>query len=81
MPDGTATRVVQLAKDAGIAMTAAGAAYPYGQDPRDRSIRIAPTFPPPEEVATAIDGLATCVLLAALERSGARRLIHLSLTV
>jgi DNA-binding transcriptional MocR family regulator len=68
VPDGTATRVVQLAKDAGIAMTAAGAAYPYGRDPRDRSIRIAPTFPPPDEVAAAIDGLATCVLLAALEQ-------------
>ncbi len=68
VPDGSATRVVQLAKEAGIAMTAAGAAYPYGRDPRDRSIRIAPTFPPPEEVATAIEGLATCVLLAALEQ-------------
>src|ERR687894_442752 len=51
--DGTATRVVELAKDAGIAMTGAGAAFPYGRDPRDRTIRIAPTFPPPDEVATA----------------------------
>jgi DNA-binding transcriptional MocR family regulator len=68
VPDGTATRVVQLAKDAGIAMTGAGAAYPYGRDPRDHSIRIAPTFPPLEEVGVAIDGLATCVLLAALEQ-------------
>ncbi len=66
--DGTATRVVELAKQAGIVMTAAGAAYPYGIDPRDRNIRIAPTMPRPEDVAAAIDGLATCVLLAAAEQ-------------
>ena len=66
--DGTATRVVALAKDAGIAMTGAGAAYPYGRDPRDRNIRIAPTMPSPESVAAAIEGLTTCVLLAALEQ-------------
>jgi len=66
--DGTATRVVELAKAAGIAMTGAGAAFPYGRDPRDRNIRIAPSFPPPDEVAAAIDGLATCVLLAATEK-------------
>jgi DNA-binding transcriptional MocR family regulator len=74
VPDGTATRVVALAKDAGIAMTGAGAAFPYGRDPRDRNIRIAPTFPSPEEVATAIEGLCTCVLLAATEQvEGSRR--------
>jgi DNA-binding transcriptional MocR family regulator len=66
--DGTATRVVALAKQAGIAMTGAGAAFPYGRDPRDRNIRIAPTFPSSDEVAVAIDGLATCVLLAASEK-------------
>ena len=66
--DGTATRVVELAKRAGIAMTGAGAAFPYGRDPGDRNIRIAPSFPSPEEVAAAIDGLATCVLLAATEK-------------
>ena len=66
--DHTATRVVALAKEAGIAMTGAGAAFPYGNDPRDRNIRIAPTFPSPDDVATAIDGLATCVLLAAVEQ-------------
>ena len=71
--DGTATRVVALAKDAGINMTAAGAAFPYGRDPRDRNIRIAPSFPSPDEVATAIDGLATCVLLAASEKLLGRR--------
>ena len=66
--DGTATRVVALAKQAGIAMTGAGAAFPYGRDPRDRNIRIAPTMPPSEDVAAAIEGLTTCVLLAALEQ-------------
>ncbi|HEV2927184.1 MAG TPA: aminotransferase class I/II-fold pyridoxal phosphate-dependent enzyme, partial [Propionibacteriaceae bacterium] len=66
--DGTATRVVELARAAGIAMTAAGAAFPYGRDPRDRNIRIAPSFPSTDDVATAIDGLATCVLLAATEQ-------------
>jgi DNA-binding transcriptional MocR family regulator len=66
--DGTATRVVELAKGAGISMTGAGAAFPYGRDPRDRNIRIAPSFPSPDEVAAAIEGLATCVLLAAAEK-------------
>ncbi|HET9648244.1 MAG TPA: aminotransferase class I/II-fold pyridoxal phosphate-dependent enzyme [Microlunatus sp.] len=66
--DGTASRVVALAKQAGIAMTGAGAAFPYGKDPRDRNIRIAPTFPAAGDVAAAIGGLATCVLLAATEK-------------
>lgn len=66
--DGTATRVVELAKRAGISMTGAGAAFPYGRDSRDRNIRIAPSFPSPDEIAAAIDGLATCVLLAATEK-------------
>ena len=69
VPDGTASRVVALAKQAGIAMTAAGAAFPYGRDPRDRNIRIAPSMPAPADVAAAIDGLATCVLLAATEQT------------
>jgi len=66
--DGTATEVVRLAKEAGIALTPAGAAFPYGKDPRDRNIRIAPTFPPLDQVTAAIDGLATCVLLAAVTK-------------
>ena len=60
--------MVALAKEAGIAMTGAGAAFPYGKDPRDRNIRIAPTFPSPDDVAAAIEGLCTCVLLAATEQ-------------
>ncbi|MBC7595881.1 MAG: aminotransferase [Kineosporiaceae bacterium] len=69
VPDGTADRVVRLAGEVGIAMTPAGASYPYGDDPNDRNIRIAPTFPSPADLAVAIDGLATCVLLAAAEQA------------
>jgi DNA-binding transcriptional MocR family regulator len=65
--DGTASRVVALAKGAGIALTPAGASFPYGRDPRDRNIRLAPTFPSLEEVRTAMAGVATCVALAAAE--------------
>ncbi len=66
--DGTASRVVELAEDAGIALTPAGASFPYGRDPRDRNIRLAPTFPMLSEVRAAMDGLATCVLLASAEK-------------
>lgn len=64
---GNAKRVVQLAKEAGIALTAAGAAFPYGNDPADTNIRLAPSFPTLDEVRQAMDGVATCVLLAAAE--------------
>jgi DNA-binding transcriptional MocR family regulator len=71
--DGTATRVVALAKDAGIALTPAGASFPYGKDPRDRNIRLAPSFPTLDEVRTAMAGVATCVALAAAEQIVAQR--------
>jgi DNA-binding transcriptional MocR family regulator len=64
---GTARRTVALAKDAGIAVTEAGATFPYRKDPEDKNIRIAPTFPAEPELREAIDGLATCALLAATE--------------
>ena len=64
---GTARRTVALAKDAGIAVTEAGASFPYRKDPDDKNIRIAPTFPPVSDLNNAIDGLATCALLAATE--------------
>jgi DNA-binding transcriptional MocR family regulator len=67
---GCATRAVGLAKEAGIAVTAAGAPYPYGDDPRDSTIRIAPSFPSLPELRSAIDGLCTCVLLAQAEAAG-----------
>jgi DNA-binding transcriptional MocR family regulator len=66
--DGTATRVVALAREAGIALTPAGASFPKGHDPRDRNIRLAPTFPPADEVTLAMEAVATCVLLAAAEK-------------
>ena len=64
---GTAKRVVELAKEAGIALTGAGSAYPYGNDPLNTNIRLAPSFPSLDDVGTSMDGVATCVLLAALE--------------
>jgi len=67
VPEGCARRVVALAKDAGIALTPAGATFPYGNDPQDRNIRIAPTFATLAEVEGAIEGLAVCVRLAATE--------------
>jgi aspartate/methionine/tyrosine aminotransferase len=69
VPDGTAQRVVALAKAAGIALTPAGATHPYGKDPDDRVIRIAPTFPELAEVVTAAEGVAVCVRLASAERA------------
>lgn len=68
---GTASRVVELAKAAGIALTPAGSSFPHGQDPADSNIRLAPTMPPLAEVTEAMDAVATCVLLAAAERASA----------
>ncbi len=67
--EGTAKRVIALAKDAGIALTGAGSAFPYKNDPDDKNIRLAPSFPSLDELATAMDGVATCVLLAATEKA------------
>ena len=64
---GTARRTVALAKDAGIAVTEAGASFPYRKDPDDKNIRIAPSFPSADDLRDAVDGLATCALLAAAE--------------
>jgi DNA-binding transcriptional MocR family regulator len=69
---GCANRVVHLAKEAGVVLTPAGATHPYGKDPDDRIIRIAPSFPALTEVAHAAEGVALCVLLAAAEKTGQR---------
>lgn len=65
--DGSATRVWELAKDAGITLTKAGASFPHGVDETDTNIRLAPSLPPLDEVRTAMDGVATCVLLACVD--------------
>ena len=66
--DGCAKRVVQLAGECGVALTPAGATFPYGVDPNDRNIRLAPTFPPVEQLSQAMEVLCTCVKLASLEK-------------
>lgn len=67
-PEGTAARAVELAKEAGVTMTGAGATYPYGRDPRDSNIRIAPSLPPLEELDQAMDVFVCCVKLAYVEK-------------
>lgn len=65
---GTAKRALQLCEEAGVVMTPAGATYPYGIDPEDRNIRIAPSLPPVEELEKAMEVFCVCLKLAALEK-------------
>lgn len=67
-PDGCAARVVALADAAGVKLTKAGATFPYGRDPHDRNIRLAPSFPGPDQIRLAMELVAICVELAALEK-------------
>ena len=67
---GTAKRTLALCKEAGVTMTSAGATFPYGKDPQDSNIRIAPSLPPVEELEQAIAVLCVCLKLAALEKLG-----------
>jgi DNA-binding transcriptional MocR family regulator len=64
---GTAKRVVALAKEAGVVLTDAGATWPYGAEPDDANIRIAPTYPTLDELKTACELFALCVKIATLE--------------
>ncbi|MFE6164345.1 aminotransferase [Streptomyces sp. NPDC056486] len=66
--DGCAKEVVRRAADAGIVLTPAGATHPYGDDPRDATIRIAPSYPSLAELEQAIEGLAVCVRLVGYEQ-------------
>ncbi len=68
--DGCASEVVRLADAAGVKLTAAGATFPYGKDPRDRNIRVAPSMPPLAQVKAAMDVVTVCVLLASLKKLG-----------
>ncbi|WP_188779359.1 aminotransferase class I/II-fold pyridoxal phosphate-dependent enzyme [Marmoricola endophyticus] len=65
---GTASRVIELAARAGVALTPAGSAFPDSHDPDDQNIRLAPTFPPLADVTPAMEAVTTCVLLAATEK-------------
>ena len=67
---GTAKRTLALCKEAGVTMTGAGATFPYGKDPQDSNVRIAPSLPPVEELEKAIAVFCTCLRMAALEKLG-----------
>ncbi|MCE2437429.1 MAG: aminotransferase class I/II-fold pyridoxal phosphate-dependent enzyme [Pseudomonadales bacterium] len=69
VPDGCAKATVRLAGEAGLALTPAGATFPYGVDPRDRNIRIAPTFARPNDLPIAVELLSVCVRLAWADRA------------
>ncbi|HTG69459.1 MAG TPA: aminotransferase class I/II-fold pyridoxal phosphate-dependent enzyme [Candidatus Udaeobacter sp.] len=66
--DGCAKLVVKMASEAGVTLTAAGATFPYGKDPRDRNIRIAPTFPSLKELGKSIEVLCICIQLASINK-------------
>ena len=66
--DGIAKRTLALCKEAGVVMTSAGATFPYGVDPRDRNIRVAPSLPPVEELEQAMEVFCVSMKIAALEK-------------
>ena len=66
--EGCAKAIVAKCKEAGVVLTGAGATFPYGQDPKDSNIRIAPSFPTPEEMAAATDLFVLCVKLVSVNK-------------
>lgn len=66
--EGCAKAIVAKCKEAGVVLTGAGATYPYGKDPKDSNIRIAPSYPTPEEMAAATDLFVLCVKLVSVEK-------------
>lgn len=66
--EGCAKAIVEKCKEAGVVLTGAGATFPYGKDPKDSNIRIAPTFPTSEEMAAATDIFVLCVKLVSVEK-------------
>ena len=66
--DGCAKRTVQLCKEAGVVLTGAGATFPYGKDPSDKNIRIAPTYPPVSELEQAMNIFCISLKLASAEK-------------
>ncbi len=66
--EGCAKKIVARCKEAGMVLTGAGATFPYGKDPKDTNIRIAPSFPTPEEMAQAAELFVLCVKLVSIEK-------------
>lgn len=66
--EGCAKDIVAKCKDAGVVLTGAGATYPYGKDPQDSNIRIAPSFPTPEEMRAAAELFVLCVKLVSIDK-------------
>jgi DNA-binding transcriptional MocR family regulator len=66
--EGCATAVIKMAADAGVKLTPAGSTYPYKKDPMDQNIRIAPSFPPLEDIQTAMELVAICIQRVSLDK-------------
>ena len=66
--EGCAKKIVSMCKDCGIVMTGAGATYPYGKDPHDSNIRIAPSFPSKEELLEACEIFIICVKIVSIDK-------------